>query len=298
MRSYTIEWHHRRLELGPRTAIMGVINVTPDSFSDGGHFYDTDIAVAHGLEMASNGADIIDIGGESTRPFSDSVPVDVEMERVLPVIRALASQLDVPISIDTTKSAVAEKALENGAAIINDVSALRMDPHMGEVAARYGVPIILMHMKGTPKTMQVAPVYDDLLGEIRSFLSEAIERAVGSGVDRNHIIVDPGIGFGKTVEHNISILANLHAFEPLDVPILVGSSRKAFIRKLLKQGEEAELATDRQEVEIGTQASVAAAVLNGTHIVRVHHVANTHSTVRISDAIRSQQLLREERNFP
>lgn len=289
MKSYTIAWNRQRLELGKKTCIMGVVNVTPDSFSDGGWFFDPDAAVAHGLKMVGDGADIIDVGGESTRPFSDSVPAADEMERVIPVIRELARNTAVPISIDTTKSAVAEKALENGAAIINDVSALRMDPEMGAVAARHGVPIILMHMKGTPKTMQVDPVYDDLLGEIRTFLGKALQRAIDSGVSKDKIIIDPGIGFGKTLEHNLTILANLTAFEPLDAPILVGSSRKAFIRKLLKRQDGAELSTDQPDVEIGTQASVAAAILNGAHIVRVHNTANTRSTARIVDAIRHCQ---------
>ena len=287
MKSYTISWNQHRLELGKRTCIMGVVNVTPDSFSDGGRFFDADVAVAHGLKMVDDGADIIDVGGESTRPFSDSVPAEVEMERVLPVIRELASRISVPISIDTTKSEVAEKALENGAAIVNDVGALRMDPQMGAVAAKHGAPVILMHMKGTPKTMQVDPVYDDLLGEIREFLGEAIRRALDSGISREKIIVDPGIGFGKTIDHNLSILANLKAFEPLDAPVLVGSSRKAFIRKLLKGEDGLEPSADQPEVEMGAQASVAAAILGGAHIVRVHNTANTHSTARIADAIRS-----------
>jgi dihydropteroate synthase len=288
MKSYTISWGNHRLELGTKTSIMGVVNVTPDSFSDGGHFYETDAAIAQGLALAQEGADILDIGGESTRPFSESVPAAVEMERVIPVIRGLAEQLDIPISIDTTKSEVAEKALAAGASIINDVGALRMDPEMGSVAARYGVPVILMHMKGTPKTMQVSPVYDDLMGEISRFLEEAIQRATDSGVDRDKIIIDPGIGFGKTLDHNLSILANLRAFEALDAPILVGSSRKAFIRKLLKKEEGQELPVDHPDVETGTQSSVAAAILNGAHIVRVHHVSNTCSTARIADAIRAR----------
>ncbi len=289
MKPYTISWKNHRLELGPQTCIMGVLNVTPDSFSDGGRFFDADAAVAQALKMAADGAGIIDIGGESTRPFSDSVPAEVEMARIIPVIREIAPQISIPISIDTTKSEVAEKALKNGAAIINDVSALRMDPEMGAVAARHGVPIIVMHMKGTPKTMQAAPVYDDLLGEIRDFLGEAIQRALDSGVEREKIIVDPGIGFGKTMDHNLSILANLHTFESLDAPLLIGTSRKAFIRKLLRRTDEPELSTDQPEVETGTQASVAAAILGGAHIVRVHNTANARSTARIIDTIRSLQ---------
>ena len=290
MRPYTISWRNHRLELGRKTCIMGVVNVTPDSFSDGGRFYQTDAAVAQGLKLAAEGADILDIGGESTRPFSDGVPAEVEMDRVIPVIREIASRIDVPISIDTTKPEVAQKALEAGAAIINDIGALRVDPQLGKVAVRYGAPIILMHMKGTPKTMQAAPVYDDLLNEIRTFLMEAIQRAMDRGIEREKIIVDPGIGFGKTGEHNLSLLANLNAFESLDSPILVGSSRKAFIRNLLSPKDEQQLSPDEPDVEVGTQASVAAAILNGAHIVRVHNVANTRITVRIVDAIRSHQI--------
>lgn len=290
MKTYRISWDHHELLLGEKTCIMGVVNVTPDSFSDGGRFYDAGTAIAHGLRMAEEGADIIDIGGESTRPFSDSIPAAVEMERVIPVIRELAQQVDIPLSIDTTKSEVAEKALEAGASIINDVGALRMDPKMGSVAARHGVPLILMHMKGTPKTMQVSPVYDDLMGEIRHFLEEAIQRATDSGVDRKKIIIDPGIGFGKTLDHNLSIIANLQALEALAAPILVGSSRKAFIRKLLGKAESQDLSVDHPDVELGTQSSVAAAILNGAHIVRVHNVSNTCATARIADAIRARNL--------
>jgi dihydropteroate synthase len=212
------------------------------------------------------------------------------MDRVIPVIREIASRVDVPISIDTTKPEVAEKALEAGAAIINDISALRMDPQLGNVAAKHGAPIILMHMKGTPKTMQAAPVYDDLLGEIKAFLKEAIQRAMDMGIEREKIIVDPGIGFGKTGDHNLSLIANLKAFDSLDAPILVGSSRKAFIRNLLTPQDGQQPSPEQPEVEVGTQASVAAAILNGAHIVRVHNVANTRATVRIVDAIRSRQI--------
>lgn len=287
MKSYTISWNKYRLELGRRTCVMGVVNVTPDSFSDGGLFYKTEAAIAQGLKLVEDGADVIDIGGESTRPFSDSVPADVEMDRVIPVIRELASRISIPISIDTAKSEVAEAALENGASMINDIGAVRLDPKMGDVAARHGVPIILMHMKGTPKTMQADPVYNDLLDEITGFLSAAIKRAVDSGVKRDKIIIDPGIGFGKTIDHNLAILANLKAFEVLNTPILVGSSRKAFIRKLLTPENGLEPSADKPEVETGTQASVAAAILNGAHIVRVHNVANARANARIIDAIRS-----------
>ncbi len=287
MKRYTLSWDGHRLELGTRTFIMGVLNVTPDSFSDGGKFFDPDTAVARGIRMFSEGADIVDIGGESTRPFSDAVSAAAEADRVLPVIERLAKEVSVPISIDTTKAAVARRALEAGAAIINDVSALRSDPEMASVAAQYGVPVILMHMKGTPKTMQMDPSYDDLTGEIRTFFRNTLDHAAAAGIDRGKLIIDPGIGFGKTMHHNLCLLNRLDAFAALDAPILVGSSRKAFIRNLLKDQSPEEITPDLPLVETGTQATVAAAVLRGAHIVRVHNVANTRATVTLIDAIRN-----------
>lgn len=287
MKSYTMEWGGRRLDLGSRTAVMGVLNITPDSFSDGGAYYSPEAAVAHGEEMAAEGADIIDIGGESTRPFSDTVPAAEEIDRVVPVIETLARRIDVPISIDTMKATVARKALEAGASIINDVSALRYDAEMAAVAASAGVPVILMHMLGSPKTMQVNPVYDDVVREIIEFLALAIQRATTGNIDRSLVIVDPGIGFGKTLAHNLMLLKHLSQFERLDVPVLVGSSRKKFIRTLLKPDGSEDIPTDLTAVGTGTQATVAVAALNGAHIVRVHDVAQTKATVRIVDAIRT-----------
>ncbi len=286
MKTYTLAWNGRRLELGTQTRIMGIVNVTPDSFSDGGRFYDPDAAVARGERMAEAGADMIDIGGESTRPYSDPVSEEEEARRVLPVIERLAARISLPISIDTTKSGIAERALEAGAEIINDVSALRVDPLLAQVAARAGVPLILMHMKGTPKEMQKNPRYDDLIGEIKSFLAEAVRRAEAAGVSRSNIIVDPGIGFGKTFAHNLQVLNRLEAFAELDLPLLVGSSRKAFIRNLLKSKDRTDLDPESPLVAKGTQATVAAAVLKGAHIVRVHDVEDTRITVRIIDAVR------------
>ncbi len=286
MKTYTLAWNSRRLELGKQTRIMGIVNVTPDSFSDGGRFYNPDAAVAQGERMAEAGADIIDIGGESTRPFSDPVSEAEEARRVLPVIERLAARISLPISIDTTKSGLAKSALNAGAEIINDVSALRADPGIAEVAARTGAPLILMHMKGTPKMMQKNPHYDDLIGEIKSFLSDAVRRAEAAGVSRSNIIVDPGIGFGKTFAHNLEVLSRLEAFAELDCPLLVGSSRKAFIRKLLKAKDQTDLDPESPLVAKGTQATVAAAVLKGAHMVRVHDVADTRITVRIIDAVR------------
>jgi dihydropteroate synthase len=266
---------------------MGVLNVTPDSFSDGGRFFETDRAVLKGLELVAQGADIIDVGGESTRPFSDPVPAPEEIRRVVPVIKALAEKTGAPISIDTNKSEVAREAIKAGAAIINDVSALRMDRKMASVAAETGVPVILMHMKKNPKTMQVAPAYGDLMGEIKSFLADAIGHAVANGVDRSKIIVDPGIGFGKTLSHNLQIMAGLRQFQDLSCPILVGASRKTFLRKLISDDGGGNISPDHPAVENATQASVSAAILNGAQVVRVHDVAGAKTTARIIDAIKT-----------
>jgi dihydropteroate synthase len=268
---------------------MGVVNVTPDSFSDGGKFFDVDAAVAQGQRLADDGAHIIDIGGESTRPFSDPIPLQEELRRVVPVVEKLARRVPIPISIDTMKAAVARQAVEAGASIINDVSALRFDPEMTRVAAENDIPLILMHMLGDPKSMQVSPVYDDLIADIGGFLENAIQRAMDRGLLRSKIIIDPGIGFGKTTAHNLLLIKHIQAFQNLDVPILIGSSRKAFVRKILKSAESDDIPADLPMVETGTQATVAAAVLNGAHIVRVHDVANTVATVKIIDALLNVQ---------
>ena len=283
---YELTWNGHRLVLGRRSCIMGIINITPDSFSDGGRFFDTRTAVDHGLALAAAGADIIDVGGESTRPFSDSVPAEEEARRVIPVIEQLAARLTLPISIDTTKSEVARQALAAGAAIVNDVSALRVDPALGALAASEGVPVILMHMLGTPKTMQVNPEYQDVVVEVREFLADAIMRAEAQGIDRARIIVDPGIGFGKTFDHNLLLLKRLAALQELGVPLLVGASRKAFIRNLLKQDDARDIPADLPVVEAGSQAAAVTAVLNGAHIVRVHDVAGARAALTVVDAIR------------
>lgn len=289
MKTYNLVWGKNRLVLGKRTCIMGILNVTPDSFSDGGEFFTLDNAVAQGQKLFEDGADILDIGGESTRPFSDAVSAEEEIRRVVPVIENLAARISIPISIDTTRAGVARRAIEAGASIINDVSALRFDHGIADVAAEYDVPVILMHMLGTPKTMQVDPVYDDLIKEIKEFLKNAVDYAKSRGISKSKIIIDPGIGFGKTVEHNLLLIKHLHEFKTLDVPILIGSSRKAFIRNILKYKTVKDINPDLAEVEIGTQASVAAAVLNGAHMVRVHNVANTRATIKIIDAINNVQ---------
>ncbi len=264
---------------------MGVLNVTPDSFSDGGRFLDPAAAVAQGERLAKDGADIIDVGGESTRPFSDPVTAEEEIRRVVPVIAALAARLAVPISIDTTKHRVARRALEAGASLVNDISGLTFDPGIAKVAAEFRVPLILMHMQGDPRTMQVAPHYDHLSGEICATLHAAAASAERQGVPRTMLIADPGIGFGKTIEHNLQLIKGLTDFAALDLPLLVGPSRKSFIRRLVRQAGEEDIPPDQPVVETGTQAAVAATVMNGAHIVRVHQVATTLATLKVVDAI-------------
>jgi dihydropteroate synthase len=275
---YTLQCGSRRLELGRRTLVMGVLNVTPDSFADGGRFFDRDRAIEHGLTMAREGADIIDVGGESTRPFSEPVPADEEMERVLPVIESLAGEVDVPVSIDTTKAEVARAALAAGAGMLNDVSALRFDREMAAVAAESGAPLVVMHMKGTPGDMQKDPHYDDLIGEILAFLEKVVQEAVQAGVRREQILIDPGIGFGKTFDHNLQLIRDLDRLSAVGRPLVIGCSRKAFIGHIL--GKEAD---DRDP---GTMAAAAAAVMNGAHVVRVHNVAMAVDAVRIVDAVK------------
>jgi dihydropteroate synthase len=289
MEAFSLAWGKHRLDFGKRTCIMGVLNVTPDSFSDGGKFFSLDEAVDQGYKLFEDGADILDIGGESTRPFSNPVSEEEEILRVTPVIERLSKRIPIPISIDTTKAGVAEQAIKAGASMINDVSSMRFDPKMASIAANYAVPVILMHMLGNPKTMQIEPTYDDLIGEIKAFFENAIDQAENKGILRSKIIIDPGIGFGKTVGHNLLLIQRLHEFKTLEVPIMIGTSRKAFIRNLLKDNTVEEINADSAMVERGTQASVAAAILNGAHIVRVHNVANTRVTVKITDAIKNAQ---------
>ena len=251
-----------------RPAVMGVVNVTPDSFSDGGRFLDADAAIAHGLALVRDGADLLDVGGESTRPGADPVDVDVELGRVLPVVHALASETDVPVSVDTTKAAVAESALGAGALVVNDVSAGR-DPRMLEVVARAGAGYVAMHMRGEPRTMQDEPRYRDVVGEVGAFLVERLDAAHAAGIARRRLAADPGIGFGKTVEHNLTLLAALGKLrERVAAPLVVGTSRKRFIAAVVGGGDREP--TAREE---GTIASVAWAVEHGADVVRVHDVA-------------------------
>jgi len=263
--------------LGMRTWIMGVLNVTPDSFSDGGLFFDEGRATARGLELAEEGADIIDVGGESTRPGSEPVPVQEELRRVVPVISRLRKETDALISVDTTKAAVAQAALEAGADMVNDISAFRFDDRMPLVVSEAGVPVILMHMKGVPRTMQNHPFYENLFQEILGFLEERISRAVAYGIPRERLIIDPGIGFGKNLEHNLSIIKNLHFLNDLERPILVGVSRKSFIGKILHLPPD-----ERLE---GTLASAVLSVVNGAHILRVHDVQEVRRAVAVADAV-------------
>jgi dihydropteroate synthase len=267
----------RRFLLGPRTWLMGVVNVTPDSFSDGGRYFDAGKAVARGLELAAEGADILDIGGESTRPGSLPVPEAEELRRVVPVIEALRKRTAALLSIDTTKAAVARAALDAGADIVNDTSAFRFDPAMPGEVARSGAGVILMHMKGTPLTMQDAPRYDDLLGEVGAFLGERMRLAEAAGIPRERIIVDPGIGFGKTFEDNLVILRRQEVFHALGRPVLLGFSRKAFLGRILGLPPE-----ERLE---GTIAAAVLSVDRGAHILRVHDVGPLARAVRSTEAI-------------
>ncbi|TET21701.1 MAG: dihydropteroate synthase, partial [Candidatus Aminicenantes bacterium] len=266
-----------RLLLGQKTWLMGIINVTPDSFSDGGLYFNKEKAVDRGLELAEEGADIIDIGGESTRPGSDFISTEEELMRTVPVISALRKKTDVLISVDTTKSEVAEAALGEGADIINDISSFRFDPKMLSLAAQKDIPVILMHMKGTPKNMQLNPFYEDLLAEIRGFLEERIATAQAYGIKKEKIIIDPGIGFGKSLKDNLTLIKSLKFLEPIDRPILIGISRKSFIGKILS--------LPPQERTEGTIASAVLSIINGAHILRVHDVEAVKRAVLVTEAI-------------
>ncbi len=275
---YTIRCRKKRFTLGKETLLMGVINVTPDSFSNGGLYFDREQAIAHGLKMVEEGADLIDIGGESTRPGSKPIEIKEELRRVIPVIESLAKEVDTPISIDTYKSAVAQRAIEAGAQMINDISGLHLDPELAHVAAKEDIPIVLMHMRGTPETMQKDVRYGSLFSEILEYLRDSVQRAESAGVDPQQIIIDPGIGFGKTVEDNLLIIKNLLEFRVLGKPILLGTSRKSFIGKILN-------AEVNERLE-GTLTSIAIGILNGAHIVRCHDVAQAKKAIAVTDAIR------------
>ena len=264
------------IDLTQRALLMGVLNVTPDSFSDGGEFFATEAAVKHGLAMAESGADIIDVGGESTRPGATPVSPNDEMERVLPVIEQLAQAISIPISIDTSKAAVARAAIDRGATIINDITAGRGDPEMFALAAEKQVALILMHMQGTPETMQLAPSYDDVVSEVAEFFRQRYAAAVRSGIDPICIAFDPGIGFGKTVAHNLELLANLPRLRVENRPLVVGVSRKSFLGKI------SDAPADRASATVALTAVLRE---RGAHVLRVHDVAPNINALRTTEAL-------------
>ena len=280
---FRLQLRSRALILGERTLIMGVLNVTPDSFSDGGAYLDTEAAIARALQLEQDGADILDVGGESTRPGATPVSVDAEHRRVLPVIEGLRGKLRIPISVDTRRAAVAEAALAAGAEIVNDVSGLRSDPRLAEVARRARAALILMHMRGTPRTMQRKPFAREILRDVTSGLRNSMALARRSGIAKSRLVLDPGIGFGKSHEQNFDILARLPELARLGCPIVIGTSRKAFLGKAVaKPGEPPSPPEDRL---LGTAATVTASILGGAHIVRVHDVAEMARVARVADRL-------------
>ena len=267
----------RRFDLSETPAIMGILNITPDSFSDGGQHFDAEFAIQKAIEMEKNGADIIDIGGESTRPGAEEISADEETSRILPVFEGLAGKISIPISVDTRKSEVAKAAIQAGAELVNDVSAMTFDPKMMEVVKNFNVPVILMHHLGNPQTMQDNPIYQDVIQEIFEFLSNRIEFCIQNGIDSEKIIIDPGIGFGKRLEDNLRIIRNLKEFHSLQKPVLLGASRKSFIGKIMETEVK-----DRME---GSLAAAVIGVQNGAHILRVHDVLETKKAVSVANGI-------------
>jgi dihydropteroate synthase len=272
----------RTLALGERTLVMGVLNVTPDSFSDGALYFDTDAAVARAFDIERAGADILDVGGESTRPGSEGISVEEELRRILPVLEKIRGRLKIPISIDTSKVDVAEAAANAGAEIINDVTALRDDPGIAEVARRRKLPLILMHMRGEPRTMQKKPFARNVVRDVTAGLKKAVETARRAGIAKSQIILDPGTGFGKSYEQNFELIARLSELARLGYPLLIGTSRKSFIGRALGCAPESERIW-------GTAATVAASILQGAHIVRVHDVAEMVQVARVTDVILSRK---------
>ncbi len=268
------EWMRHR----DRPLVMGILNVTPDSFFDGGRHANTVAAVEHALEMVHDGADIIDVGGESSRPGAAPIPAEVELSRVLPVIAGIKERADALISVDTTKARVAREALAAGAGIVNDISALRFDPGMAGVIADAGAFVVLMHMRGTPRTMQENPIYADPVAEIKAFFVDRMEAAVRAGIPESRIILDPGIGFGKRLEHNLAIIRGIRSFLELGAPILIGLSRKSFLGEILDLPPEERL--------VGTIAANAVAVRNGADIIRVHDVKEGRQTAEVARRLR------------
>ena len=270
------------LDLSSRTLIMGILNVTPDSFSDGGLHFDPNRALERALQMAAEGADLIDVGGESTRPGARPVPAQEEMDRILPVIRRLAREIPVPISVDTYKAAVARAALEEGAHLVNSLSGFRYDPMMAQVVARHGVPVVITHVRGRPEDMQRDPRYESLMDEISHELQADITLGQQAGIELRRFIVDPGIGFGKTPAHNVEILSSLRELCRLNCPIMIGPSRKSFLRKILNQ--------ETGEILGASAAAIALGIHEGAHIVRVHDVALMVQVARIADALTAVRL--------
>jgi dihydropteroate synthase len=274
-----LRWDRFRLDFSGRTLVMGVLNVTPDSFSDGGSFFSVEPAVVRAMQLVEEGADIIDVGGESTRPGSSPVPPAEQIRRVIPVIERIAREINVPVSIDTMSAQVAEAALTAGARIVNDLSALRFDPPMAGVAAKAGVPVILAHMQGSPATMQESPYYENAVGEVKAFLRERMEAAVEAGIDRERIILDVGIGFGKRLEDNLALISRIEEFLDLGRPILVGHSRKGFIGKIINLP-----VTRRDEATLVISTFLAE---RGVHMLRVHDVGPTRQACEIVRYLRS-----------
>jgi|SRR5690348_1049500 dihydropteroate synthase len=288
-KTFRLKLRSRTLVLGERTLIMGVLNVTPDSFSDGGQFVDPAQAIEHAIAMESAGADLLDIGGESTRPGSEEVQASEELDRILPVLEALRRRIKIPISVDTRRAGVAELALRAGAEIINDVSGLKNDPRIAEVAARQRAPLILMHMRGEPRTMQKAGFARDVLQDVTQGLRKSVGRARKAGIAKSQIILDPGIGFGKSFAQNYELLEKLALLVKLGYPLLVGASRKGFLgATLAREGKP----VPAEERIWGTAAAVSASILNGAHIVRVHDVAEMVQVARVADCLVNPRLRR------
>lgn len=272
-----LKWKGYELPFHKRTLIMGILNITPDSFFDGGWYYDTERAIARAKEMVKQGADIIDVGGESTRPGAKPVQDEIELSRILPVIRRLVKEIAIPISIDTYKSGVAVRALREGAAMVNDISGFHFDPQMPQVVAEFQVPVVVMHTAGRPETMQQEARYKELLNDIIAYLEEALLLGYAAGISPEKLIIDPGLGFGKTLADNLRLLRELHRFQILDNPIMIGASRKSFIGKVLDLPLE-----ERLE---GSLAAAAIAIFNGANIIRTHNVKETRRVARMVDAI-------------
>jgi dihydropteroate synthase len=276
--TYELRGKNFCLSFGGKTRIMGILNVTPDSFSDGGLFFQRERAIAQGEALAAQGADLLDVGGESTRPFSDSISIEEEIQRIIPVIRELVKKISVPISVDTYKAEVARAALDAGAVVVNDITALGFDPGLAKIIAEYGVPVVLMHMQGTPKDMQVNPNYNHLLEDIHQFFVERIALAMSRGIPRENILLDPGIGFGKTFSQNLILIKQINYFKDLDLPIVLGTSRKAFIGKITDQ--------EASNRDWGTAATLAIGAWQGANMVRVHNVTAAKQVLAVVDALK------------